>query len=266
MKAFLIDLEGTIVKDKSFAPIEGAIEFIKTLKEKNIPFLIASNNSTHKLSDLTKALCEKGFPLQEKDIVTPSKLVLSYLKKENITSIIFLGTDNIKEFFEENKIKVKLDKDVDAVVVGRDKKINEIKLKMATSALVLNNAKLFGFHKNRLIKDEDGLVSPSVGAILECLSYASKKDYKIFGKPDKTYFEYCFKLLNITNPKDVYMISDDPFTDLAEGKKVTGFKTIFVTSGKYDENILKELPLEDRPDFVYPSVREILKDLDKLLS
>jgi len=265
MKAFLIDLEGTIVKDKSFTPIEGAIDFIRTLKEENIPFLIASNNSTHKLSDLTKALQEKGFPLEEKDIVTPSKLALNYLKKKNIKSIIFLGTDNINEFFEENGLEVKLDKNVDAVVVGRDKEINAKKLKMATSALVLNNAKLFGFHKNRLIKDEDGLVSPSVGAILECLSYASKKEYKIFGKPDKTYFENCFKILQITNPTNVYMISDDPFTDLAEGKKTVGFKTIFVTSGKYNESILKELSEEDKPDFIYPSVKEILEDLKNLL-
>jgi len=265
MKAFLIDLEGTIVKDKSFTPIEGAIDFIRTLKEENIPFLIASNNSTHKLSDLTEALQEKGFPLEEKDIVTPSKLALNYLKKKNIKSIIFLGTDNIKEFFEENGLEVKLDKNVDAVVVGRDKEINAKKLKMATSALVLNNAKLFGFHKNRLIKDEDGLVSPSVGAILECLSYASKKEYKIFGKPDKTYFENCFKILQITNPTNVYMISDDPFTDLAEGKKTVGFKTIFVTSGKYNESILKELSEEDKPDFIYPSVKEILEDLKNLL-
>ncbi len=265
MKAFLIDLEGTIVKDKSFTPIEGAIEFIKTLKKRNIPFLIASNNSTHKLQDLVKALREKGFPLEEKDIVTPSKLALEHLKKENIKKIIFLGTENIKEFFEENQIEVKLDKDVDAVVVGRDKEINAKKLKMATSALVLNNAKLFGFHKNRLIKDEDGLVSPSVGAILECLKYASKKDYKIFGKPAKEYFDICFKILNVKNPKDVYMISDDPFTDLAEGKKNAGFKTIFVTSGKYNESILKELKKEEKPDFVYPSVKEILEDLDRLL-
>ena len=42
------------------------------------------------------------------------------------------------------------------------------------------------------------------------------------------------------------MISDDPFTDLAEGKKTVGFKTIFVTSGKYNESILKELSEEDK--------------------
>jgi len=265
MKTFLLDLEGTIIEDKSFTPIEGAIEFIKTLKERKIPFLIASNNSTHKLSELTKALQEKGFPLEEKDIVTPSQLALDYLKKEKIISIIFLGTDNIKKFFEENGIEVKFNKNVDAVIVGLDKNIDAKKLKIATTALVLNNAKLFGFHKNRLIKEEDGLVSPSVGAILECLSYASKKEYKIFGKPDKTYFENCFKILNVTDPKNVYMISDDPFTDLAEGKKTFNFKTIFVTSGKYDERILEELPDEYKPNLVYPSIKEILKDLEKLL-
>jgi len=171
-----------------------------------------------------------------------------------------MGTEKIKEFFKEEGFEVRDDHNVDAVVVGRDREINYGKLKTATSALVVNNAKLFSFHMNRLILDPDGLVGPSVGAIATALSYAANKPVISFGKPSREYFERAFELIGISDPERVYMVSDDPFTDLAEGKKVTGFKTVFVLSGKYrDTNILEEVSPELRPDYVFNHIGKCTK-------
>ena len=252
---FLLDLEGTVVKDKSYTPLKEAIEFTNELDRNGVPWIIATNNSTEKPSDLLEILSEKGFNVNESRIITPGILSLDILKKEKVKTIYFLGTDKIKEFFEENGFSVREDYKVDAVIVGRDKDITYEKLKIATSALVLNGAKLFSFHMNRLILDVDGLVGPSVGAIAMALSYAGNRSITSFGKPSKIYFQKAFKLLGINDPERIYMVSDDPFTDLAEGKRVTGFKTVFVLSGKYKGvDVINEIEPNLRPDYIFNDI------------
>ncbi|WP_163328549.1 HAD-IIA family hydrolase [Desulfurobacterium thermolithotrophum] len=260
---FLLDLEGTLVKDKSYTPIPEALEFTKLLDEKKIPWIVATNNSTEKPYELVKILRSKGFNVDENKLLSPSLLACDYLRKNNVKSIYFLGTDKIKEFFEEEGFEVRDDHNVDAVVVGRDKEINYQKLKIATSALVLNDAKLFSFHKNRVIRNVDGLVGPSVGAIATALSYAGNKPFTSFGKPSKEYFERAFELLGLSEPKKIYMVSDDPFTDLAEGKKNVNFQTVFVLSGKYeDSSILNKIEKDLRPDYTFSHIGECSRLLE----
>ena len=252
---FLLDLEGTLVKDKSYTPFEEALKFTEKLDKLNIPWIVATNNSTEKPYELINILKDKGFNVNEKKLLSPSSMAIETLKKEEIKSIYFLGTEKIKEFFRENGIEVKEDYQVNAVVVGRDKNVDFKKLKTATSALVINKAKLFSYHMNRIILDKDGLVSPSVGAIATCLSYAGNCDITSFGKPSKLYFERAFELLGIKNPENVFMVSDDPFSDLAGGKKAVGFKTVFVLSGKYkNTDILETIEPELRPDFIFQHI------------
>jgi 4-nitrophenyl phosphatase len=118
---------------------------------------------------------------------------------------------------------------------------------------------------NRLILDPNGLVGPSVGAVATALSYASNKPVTSFGKPSKEYFKRAFELLGINQPERVYMVSDDPFTDLAEGKKVAGFKTVFVLSGKYrDASVLDSVEPQFRPDYVFEDISGCLKLLEGL--
>ncbi|WP_457681699.1 HAD-IIA family hydrolase [Thermovibrio sp.] len=255
MVGFLLDLEGTLVKDKSYTPFPEALEFTRELDRLGIPWIVATNNSTEKPTQLIEILKSKGFNVNERKLLSPSLLARDFLKREGVKSIYFLGTDKVKEFFKEEDFEVRDDYKVDAVVVGRDREINYGKLKTATSALVLENAKLFSFHMNRLILDPDGLVGPSVGAIANALSYASNKPIISFGKPSLEYFKRAFELLGISEPEKVYMVSDDPFTDLAEGKKVVGFKTVFVLSGKYREpSILEEIEPRLRPDFTFKDI------------
>jgi len=266
MIGFLLDLEGTLVKDKSYTPFKEALEFTEELDRRGIPWIVATNNSTEKPARLIEILREKGFNVNERKLLSPSLLARDFLKREGVKSLYFMGTDRVREFFKEEGFEVRDDHKVDAVVVGRDREINYAKLKTATSALVLEDAKLFSFHMNRLILDPDGLVGPSVGAVATALSYAANKPAVSFGKPSPEYFERAFELLGIKEPDKVYMVSDDPFTDLAQGKKVAGFKTVFVLSGKYkDTKVLNSIEPSLRPDFTFADISGCLNLLEASL-
>jgi len=253
---YLIDIEGTIVKDKSLVPIDGAINWMNSLISSDRKFVLVSNNTTHKPIDLLSLLKNLGFNLEEKNLVTCVGAALDWLKSKRIKSCFVIGTPELKSLLNENGIETKEDEKTETVLVGLDTSLDYQKLKIATNALVKNNAYLLALHENRLYKDEKGDLSPSVGAVVKALEYSCQKKAKVFGKPNPTFFREILKRLG-AEPEDCVMISDDPLSDLWGAKKL-GMKTVFVTSGKYkDEEILKSLNQKFRPDFVYQNISQI---------
>lgn len=253
---YLIDIEGTIVKDKSFVPIEGAINWMNSLKSNDRRFVLVSNNTTHKPADLLSLLRNSGFNLEEKNLVTCIGAALNWLKSKKIKSCFVIGTPQLKAYLNENEIEAKEDEKTEAVLIGLDTSLDYRKLKIATNALVKNNAYLLALHENRLYKGEKGDLSPSVGAVVKALEYSCQKKAKVFGKPNPTFFREILKRFG-AKPEECMMISDDPLSDLLGAKKL-GMKTVFVTSGKYkDEEILKSLNKKFQPDFVYRDISQI---------
>ena len=253
---YLIDIEGTIVKDKSFVPIGGAIDWIHSLKSKDRRFVLVSNNTTHRPIDLLGLLRNLGFSVEEENLVTCVSAALNWLKTKKIKQCFVIGGLQLKSLLNENEIETREGEKTEAVLVGLDTALDYQKLKIATNALVKNNAYLLALHENKVYKDEKGELSPSVGAVVKALEYACQKRAKVFGKPNPTFFREILKRLK-AKPDDCMMISDDPLSDLLGAKKL-GMKTVFVTSGKYkDKEILKSLNKKFQPDFIYQNISQI---------
>ncbi len=255
IKGFLIDVEGTIVLDKSYSPVPGAPSWLNRLSDTGKPFLLATNNTTHTPENLRRLLGEKGFRVRGEQIHGCLSLALDYLISKRFKTCFILANQKIKDFLKENKIEVREDWKVDAVLVGLDTQLNYIKLKVATCALVQNKAKLLALHKNRIYKDDKGELAPSVGAVVRFLEYVADKKAMVFGKPNRIFYLKALEKLG-SKPNETLMISDDPLTDLVGAKRV-GMKTAFVTSGKYGKTILKRLPKELWPDRICNNITQI---------
>lgn len=255
INCFLIDIEGTIVKDKSYAPVEGAVEWLQRVKTFSKKFSLVSNNTTHSPKELISLLKSKSFDLEDENLDTCMKVTGEWLKKKNIQSCFVLGNQALKKYLKEQRIEVREDCSAQAVVVGLDEKLNFQKLKTATRALVENNACLIALHANKIYGDSKGEIVPSVGAAVKALEYASGKRGLIMGKPSQDFYRNVLRRLD-TKPQNCILISDDPLSDLVGAKKLR-IKTAFVLSGKYDRSILKSLDEKRRPDYVYKSISEI---------
>ncbi len=256
MKLYLVDIEGTIVKDKSFVPIEGAIDWINSFGSSPHQFVLLSNNTTHKPENLLALLKNQGFDLQPENLMTCMSVALNWLKKKGIKSCFVIGSVQLKEYLNESGVATPSDDRVEAVLVGLDPSLSYQKLKVAVNALVKNDASLLALHANRLYKDEKGELSPSVGAVVKALEYSSQKRSKVFGKPNPEIYRETLKRFEV-KPKNCIMISDDPLSDLVGAKKL-GMKTVFVTSGKYkDKKILRKLNERFQPDWIHQSIKEI---------
>lgn len=244
------------MKDKSFTPIPGAVKWINSFDSSLHKVVLVSNNTTHKPDDLLTVLQDRGFDLEEENLLTCLSTALKWFKREKIKSCFVMGSSQLKAYLNENSIKTPSDDKADAVLVGLDTELTYGTLKVALNTLIRNDAVLLALHANRIYKDTDGRPAVSVGGIVRALEYSSQKVARIFGKPEPEIYREAMKQFDI-KPEDCVMISDDPLSDLAGAKRL-GMKAIFVTSGKYkDEAVLQVLEQRLRPDWIHKSIAEI---------
>ena len=255
---YFIDVQGTLISDKDKSPIDGAIDFIKKLKSKNIPFLLITNNTKSKSQVFFKFLRDNGFEIEKENYIDPlmvlnevvlDKKVAAYGSNEFINNL--KDTGYLLDFKKPNSVLVAIKKDF-----FPDEYAQMIEL-------VLNGAKLIGMHETSIYA-KNGRKYPGVGAILKMISFATQKNYDIVGKPSEIFFTRALNLLRAqksdANFKDITIISDDVVGDLVGAKKL-GMKTIFVTSGKYPNPHLIVPNLEVKPDIILGSVKELLEKI-----
>jgi HAD superfamily hydrolase (TIGR01450 family) len=182
---------------------------------------------------------------------------VEHLRKLGAAKCLVLGAQALREMFSQEGLAVVDASDVDAVVVGLDTGLTYDRLQLACDAIHTHGASLVALHRNRLLVDEAGRCSPSVGAVVEAISYATQVQPTVIGKPSPTYFQEALTALGLS-PESVLVVSDDPYSDLAGAKRL-GMWAALVLSGKYpDAAVVETLRASERPDFVADTVYELL--------
>ena len=244
MRGYFIDIQGTLIDDKNFLPLPGAVEFIDYLNEKNIPFVLVTNNTKRESDEFIKYLQNLGFKFDKNHYIDPLMIIKNELKN---TVLKPYGNEKFVNIIQNN---FKTSQNPQAVILGI-KVFSPNELSEIIEHL-LNGSKLYGMHKTSLYVKNDKRY-PGLGAILEMLKYATGKDYKVFGKPSKKFFTEAAKKIGFNFDK-ITIISDDLYGDLIPAKKF-GMTTVLVLSGK----IKNENEIIQKPDFVFKNLNEYLK-------
>ena len=58
---YFIDVQGTLISDIDKSPIRGSIEFIDMLNEKDIPYVVVTNNTKSPSKEFYNFLQKQGF-------------------------------------------------------------------------------------------------------------------------------------------------------------------------------------------------------------
>lgn len=259
-KILLLDMDGVLVKDKALNPFPDTLPFLDFLRSEGIPFRVVSNNSTRPPSTLLEDLSKKGINLKEDELITPLKILPVYLRQIHCSRLLVIGSPLLAEFLVEEGFQVVEDQKVDAVVIGQDRNINFTKLKLATSAVFLESAKIVPVNHSRIVRDDDGLYFPGAGSLAHMLAHACRYSQPIpnLGKPSEEFMKLA---LSGMEGDEVYLVSDDLYTDLV-GAKEQGIKTIFITTGKYSKEELTKANFE--PHYVVDSLTELMELLKTL--
>ena len=254
-QACLVDVEGTLIRCKSGAPVDGAVDWLCELHDRGFPTLLVTNSTTHSSDELAEELRGLGFRVRAEEILSCLETGSALLRSYGVRSAMIVGSNRLRRFFAESGLLIEEHPDVDAVVVGLDLELTYEKLTLPTLALE-RNARLVALHENPLYRPHDGLPRPGVGAVVRALEYATGRAAVVAGKPSTYFFRQALQRVG-SAPGETIMISDDPLSDL-RGARQVGLRTAFVLSGKYAEPVvLERLPPGDRPEEILSSVGEV---------
>ena len=248
----MIDVQGTIINDINREPIDGAVQIVNSLTDRNLPFVLITNNTKFSSTDFSNYLRGHGFRFEDSQYIDPFSALKDIVDGKSIWAV---GNSGFLKALEDGGYLFD-DKKPDFMVVSLKEDLSYDDLALCVE-YILGGAKLVGMHETAIYA-KNGRKYPGLGALLRCLEYATHTKAIAVGKPSVDFYDEAKKLLGADSYAEVCIISDDAIGDLVGAKRL-GMKTILVLSGKYKnaEEIIPFLSPEDRPDEVYNSICEI---------
>jgi 4-nitrophenyl phosphatase len=247
---YLIDVEGVLVRDKRYQPIEGSVAWFNGLARRGIRACLVSNNTTHRPEEQVAVLAAAGFDVRSEQLVSALNLGLDLLARWGKRRVLWLGHPRLAAYWQERGFTLVAGGACDVVVLGVNPELDVADLERALPALLDHGAELVALHRNLFWLDEQGerRLGPGVwSAALEGLTRTGQA--VCMGKPSERIYRAALERIDATAAEALF-IADDPVADLVTAKRL-GMVTAFVLSGKYaDHGILARLDQEDWPDII----------------
>lgn len=226
IRNLLIDMDGVLYRGRTGLP--GGPELMAFLRERGIPYLLVTNNSTLTPAQFVLRLGRMGIDVSQDLIMTSGVATSAYLAtlappgtKVNVVGEPAL----IKEL--EGRGFVIAGRDAEYVVCGWDKGINFDKLKTACLA-IRDGATFIGTNADKTYPLEKDLI-PGAGSILAFLVAATDVEPIVVGKPEPIMIEQSLRMLG-ARPEETAILGDRLDTDILGGHRA-GILTIMLLTG-----------------------------------
>ncbi|MCY4063578.1 MAG: HAD-IIA family hydrolase [Chloroflexi bacterium] len=255
IKAVISDMDGVLWRGSQALP--GMTNFFDLLFERELDFVLATNNSSRTQDDYVDKLASMGVSgVQPRHIVTSGTATVRYLQTRYPagTPLHVLGGSGLKRMLSDAGFKL-VDASADAVVCGIDVDLTYEKARTAT-LLIRAGARFIGTNPDPSFPAPEGLV-PGAGSIIALIEAASGQSPTIIGKPARGMFDAALRQLEAC-PEETLMIGDRIGTDIA-GAQALGIQTALVMTGVETEISLQQS--EVRPDLVFAGLPELIEAL-----
>jgi len=248
--AWLIDIEGVLVRDKRYTPVEGSVAWLQAIVDSGRPWCLVSNNSTDRPDELVRKLTAAGFPVTRENLVGALGLATQWLLGRGHRRLMWLGHPRLEDHWRERGFELVEEGSCEAVVLGANPELTVARLDAALAALWEHGADLVSLHRNHFFLDADSRRRLGPGAWAAALEPAvASGRVAVMGKPEEPIYREALKRVGV-EPSEALFISDDPVADLVTAKRL-GMTTVFTLSGKYDDHrILGSLDQDEWPDII----------------
>jgi 4-nitrophenyl phosphatase len=225
-KGYLLDLDGTVYRGSEIIP--EAVAFIGYLREKGIPFLYVTNNSSAPPEQVADRLTSMGLPTGADEVYTSSMATASYLAEREAegTPVFVIGEEGIRLELERRGF-VLTENQPRYVVVGIDRLFTYEKLAAATRA-IRGGARLIATNRDAALPSERGLL-PGSGSLVAAVSVASGATPVVIGKPEPIIVRYALERLGVS-AEDTLIVGDNLYTDIEAGAN-SGIDSLLVLTG-----------------------------------
>lgn len=253
LRAFLLDLDGTVYLDESW--IEGAREFLARLTATGRRWCFLTNNSSKSARAYIEKLARMGLAIDpDTQLLTSGQATARYLlRRWPGQPVYLLGNPALRQEFEAMGVPL-VEEDPALLVSAFDTSFDYPKL-CHFCALVRSGLPYLATHPDYNCPTKHGFV-PDIGALHAYVQASTgRMPDEIIGKPNAGIVDEALAMLGAARA-EAAMVGDRLYTDIPAGNR-NGLCSILVLSGETHAADLAAAKPDERPRLIFRSVKEL---------
>ena len=261
---YIFDMDGTIAlgdsKSGGHRALPHAIATLEVLKANGTPFVVFTNGTAKPPAAYAQSLRNAGFPVEDRQMLTPSSSAAIWLAKAGLTKVRVLGNVGCAAPLIDAGLDVVGPSDeaqgVQAVYTGWFREFDFSSLEAGCHSL-WNGAKLVSASNVPFFATENGRAIGASFPINAMLTAMTGKRPRILGKPSRVAFETAMAVMGLPRSatKNVVVVGDDPALEMRMANAV-GAHSIGLATGVMGADAA--LPEKDRPSVLLADIRPLL--------
>ncbi len=251
--SYLMDMDGVLVREEHAIP--GADRFIARLRERELPFLVLTNNSIYTPRDLSARLRAHAIDIGEENIWTSALATARFLHDQRPGGTAFvLGEAGLITALHQAGYTM-TDNSPEYVVLGETRTLSFERLTLATQ-LIREGARFIATNPDATGPSLRGPI-PATGSVAALITAATGVRPYFVGKPNPLMMRSALNAIGAHSETTV-MVGDRMDTDIIAGMEA-GMETVLVLTGLTSREQAQREPY--RASRVVDSIAELLPDL-----
>lgn len=251
--AWMTDMDGVLIRENRALP--GAQEFLDALKEKELPYLVLTNNSIFTNRDLSARLEKSGLEVPGERIWTSANATASFLRQQSPSSTAFVIGEAGLITALHNADYIMTDVDPEYVVLGETRTYDFNALTHAIR-LIEGGAKFIATNPDKTGPSDEGTL-PATGAVAAMITKATGRKPYFVGKPNPIMIRAGLNKIG-AHSETTAMVGDRMDTDILSAIEA-GLQSHLVLTGSTKLEHVSHYPY--RPAFIQESIADVAKQI-----
>ncbi len=253
IRSWLMDMDGVLVHEEELIP--GASEFIARLRERDLPFLVLTNNSIYTRRDLAARLRASGLDVPEEAIWTSALATARFLEDQRPGGSAFvIGEAGVTTSLHAAGYTM-TERNPDYVVLGETRTYSFERITRAIR-LIAGGARFIATNPDPTGPTVEGPL-PATGSVAALISKATGVEPYFVGKPNPLMMRSALNAID-AHSETTAMIGDRMDTDVVAGLEA-GLETILVLSGVTTLSEAERFPY--RASRIVDSIADLVDEL-----
>jgi NagD protein len=253
IRSWLMDMDGVLVHEEDAIP--GADQWVARLRERDIPFLVLTNNSIYTRRDLAARLRTSGLDVPEESIWTSALATAKLLEDQRPGGSAFvIGEAGLTTALHASGYTL-TERNPDYVVLGETRTYSFERITLAIR-LIDSGARFIATNPDATGPTLEGPL-PATGSVAALISRATGVDPYFVGKPNPLMMRSALNALG-AHSESTTMIGDRMDTDIV-ARLQAGLEAILVLSGVTTRTEAERFPY--RPSRIVDSLADLVDAL-----